>query len=62
VIKSFSHKGLEDFFFDGIAKGIQHKHADKIASILDRLDAASDIRDMNYPGSNLHPLKGKRKG
>jgi len=62
MIKSFSHKGLEDFFYDGTKKGIQPKHADKIACILDRLDAANAIGDMHYPGSGLHPLKGKKKG
>ena len=62
MIKSFSHKGLEDFFCDGVKKGIQPKHANKIAIILDRLDAASEIRDMNYPGSGLHLLQPKREG
>ena len=51
------HKGLEDFFYDGTVKGIQAKHAKKLADILDRLDAASCIEDMNYPSANLHPLK-----
>lgn len=27
MIKSFDHKGLEDFFYDGTTKGIQPKHA-----------------------------------
>lgn len=62
MIKSFSHKGLEEFFYDGIRKGIQPQHANKIAAILDRLDAASTIRDMNYPGSDLHLLHPKQKG
>lgn len=62
MIKSFSHKGLEDFFYDGVKKGIQTKHAEIIAHILDRLDASNAIKDMNYPGSGLHPLKGKKKG
>jgi proteic killer suppression protein len=62
VIKSFSHKGLEDFFYDGTKKGIQAKHAEKLADILDRLDAAVSIEDMNFPGSNLHPLRPKKKG
>ena len=47
MIKSFSHKGLEDFFYDGVKKGIQPKHANKLAALLDRLDATNDIRDMN---------------
>jgi proteic killer suppression protein len=62
MIKSFSHKGLEDFFFDGTKKGIQPKHADKIADILDRLDAATLIRDVNFPGSGLHLLEPRKKG
>jgi proteic killer suppression protein len=56
MIKSFSHKGLEDFFFDGTKKGIQPKHARKLGEILDRLNQAREIRDMNYPGAGLHPL------
>jgi proteic killer suppression protein len=58
MIKSFLHKGLEDFFYDGTKKGIQAKHAKKLADILDRLDAALLIEDMDYPGSHLHPLPG----
>jgi proteic killer suppression protein len=62
MIKSFSHKGLGGFFYDGVKKGIQPKHTNKIATILDRLDAANDIRDMNYPGSGLHLLQPKKEG
>ena len=62
MIKSFTHKGLEDFFFDGSKRGIQTQHAQKIADILDRLDAAKDIKDMVFPGTALHQLKGKMKG
>ena len=29
--------------------------------ILDKLNATSEIRDMNYPGANLHKLAGDRK-
>jgi proteic killer suppression protein len=61
MIKSFVHKGLEDYYYDGTKKGITPQHAQKLADILDRLDAAMDIKDMNYPGSGLHQLKGKKK-
>ncbi len=37
-------------------------HADKLERILDRLNAALDIKDMNYPGSGLHKLSGDKKG
>ena len=62
VIESFKHKGLEKFFYTGIKKGIQPDQAQKLADILDRLDAAAIINDMDYPGSLLHPLKGRLKG
>lgn len=62
MIKSFSHKGLQDFFYEGTKKGIQPKHAQRISDILDLLDAAEKIEDMNFPGSGLHSLKGDRKG
>jgi proteic killer suppression protein len=59
MIKSFRHKGLEDFFYDGTKRGIQPKHADKLADILDALDAATLPADMGFPGSGLHPLHPK---
>jgi proteic killer suppression protein len=62
VIKSFRHKGLEDFFYDGSKKGIQPKQAQKLADILDRLDAVKAVHDMSFPGADLHPLKGNLRG
>ena len=62
MIKSFKHKGLEKFFFTGNKKGIKPEHATRLERILDRLNAADDIRDMNYPGSNLHKLTGDKQG
>jgi toxin HigB-1 len=59
MIKSFDHKGLEDFFDYGTKKGIQPTQAEKLRRILDRLDAANEIKDMNYPGSKLHKLNPK---
>ena len=62
MIKSFKHKGLEDFFYTDSKKGIIPEHANRLGKILDRLNAASDIKDMNYPGSFLHQLRGNKKG
>jgi len=62
AIKSFRHKGLEDFFYDGTTKVINPKHASKLETRLDRLDAATSPEDMNLPGYRLHPLKGKMQG
>ncbi len=60
MIKDFKHKGLEDFFFDGTKKGINPKHASKLGDILDRLESATELGDMDYPGSDLHPLNPKK--
>ena len=62
VIKSFKHKGLEDFFYTSSKRGIRPEHANRLERILDRLNAAGDIKDMNYPGSFLHQLTGDKKG
>ena len=62
MIKSFSNKRLEKFFDEGVKKGIATNHINKIDDILERLEAASVIEDMNFPGSNLHLLEPKKKG
>jgi len=62
MILSFKHKGLERFYFTGSKKGILPEHSDKIARILDRLDASIFPSDMNLPGYRLHELKGKEIG
>jgi proteic killer suppression protein len=61
MIKSFKHKGLAVFFYDGNRKVIKPDHADKIARILDRLDASVSVQDMNLPGFRLYPLTGDRQ-
>ena len=61
AIKKFKHKGLKKFFEYGIKSGIQTVYADKIELILDLLDGAKEAKDMNFPGSNFHPLKGDLK-
>lgn len=62
MIKSFKHKGLQVFFETGSKKGIIPEHADKLARILDRLDASIRPNDMNLPGYKLHKLTGREEG
>ncbi len=62
MIISFKHKGLERFYREGSAKGIQAQHKNKLRMQLAALDTAQAIEDMNIPGYRLHPLKGTRKG
>ncbi len=59
MIRSFRHKGIEDYFRTGKAHGIQAKHGKRLRLQLGRLDVASGPHDMAVPGWRLHPLKGK---
>lgn len=62
MIRSFRHKGLARYFERSETKGLQAAHVARIGRILDMLDAAERVEDMELPGFNLHPLKGDRKG
>jgi proteic killer suppression protein len=62
VIRSFRHKGLQRFFETGSKAGIQASHAKRLARMLSRLDTASQPRDLNVPGWNLHALTGDLAG
>ena len=62
MIKSFRHKGLEDFFRTGSKAGIQPAHAKRLRLQLAALDAAIDSQGMNLPGWKLHELAGDLAG
>lgn len=62
AIRSFRHKGLQQFFTRGTTAKIQAGHAKRLRLILGRLSVATEPRDMNLPGLYLHPLKGDRRG
>src|SRR5213076_332531 len=57
MIKSFRHRGIEQFFKNGSKAGIQPKHAEKLRRQLFALDNAMRPQDMNAPGWRLH-LRG----
>ena len=66
VIKSWSHQGTADIW-DGTnsrtARAIPKALWATVARKLDRLDAATELRDLvSPPGNRLHPLKGDQKG
>ncbi len=62
MIKSWQHKGLKLFYDTGSVAKIQHKHADRLHDILQALDFATAPQQMNFPGLDLHALKGSLKG
>ena len=61
-IKSFRHKGLEEFFLTGSKRGIRPEHAGRLEEVLDLLHRAAIVNDMAYSGSHLHPLQGELDG
>ncbi len=61
MIQSFTHKGLRKFWETGSTSGIQYAHAVKLRLILQRLDAASEVKDTDFHGARLHPLKGDKR-
>ena len=62
MIKNFKHKGLEQFFTKDSRKLLDVRDLPRITRILDRLDTAVVVDDMNIPGWDLHELKGGKKG
>ncbi|MFZ7274297.1 type II toxin-antitoxin system RelE/ParE family toxin [Avibacterium avium] len=61
MIKSFKHRGLQQYFEKGITKGLRADHLRKIGGILDLIDRSTDVADfqMLY---QCHKLKGDREG
>ena len=56
MIRSFKHKGLEQFFKTGSKAGISPSHAARLRLQLAKLDGATGPDDMAMPGWRLHPL------
>ena len=61
MIKSFKNKNLEKFYKKGDSSGINPQHVEKIQFILNALNSATKIEDLNAPSFRLHRLKGKMK-
>jgi len=61
VIRSFRHRGVENFFRTGSKAGIQPKHESRLRILLTTLNLSSVPEDMNRPGWEFHPLKGTLK-
>jgi proteic killer suppression protein len=62
MIKSFKHKGLEQFFTTGSIKGIQPIHAERLSELLFFINAMTSLNDLKSKSYRLHPLKGNLKG
>lgn len=62
MIQSFQHKGLQQFWETGSKKGIIPAHVGKLERVLDALNEAQIIEDLNIPGFRLHRLTGDLTG
>jgi proteic killer suppression protein len=62
VIRNFRHKGIERFFKKDDVRGINARLGPRIRRILDMLDAATAVGQLDIAGWHLHPLKFERKG
>ncbi len=58
MIKSFRHKGIQQFFETGSKAGISSEHEAKLARQLQLLNAAKGPLEMDVVGWKLHQLKG----
>ena len=56
MIRTFRHKGLEQYFKTGSKAGIQPSHATRLRLQLAKLDGAKVPDDMSMPGWRLHRL------
>ena len=61
MIRSFKHKGLQQFFETGSTKSVNAQHKAKLRQQLAIIDSAFMIDDIDLPGYRLHKLKGQRK-
>jgi len=59
VLKSFRNKALAELWSSGASRKIDSKLHERILRRLDRLDAATSVKQMDVPGFDFHPLHGK---
>jgi len=62
MIVSFRHKGLRQLFETGRSKQIPADFSARLTRQLDALHQADEPRQLNFPGYDLHELKGERSG
>jgi len=53
---------MERLFRHGDLRGISPGQAARIRRMLDLIDSATEVKQLDIPGMHLHQLKGQRKG
>ena len=62
MIESIGHKGLKLLWEKGDSSKLPAVQVFKIRMILTLLNSAVEVEDINFPGANLHTLKGDLAG
>jgi proteic killer suppression protein len=62
MIKSIKNRSLRKLFDDENARFIDPNLVKRIKYLLEVLDTAVSLEELNFPGGFLHELKGERKG
>jgi proteic killer suppression protein len=61
VIGGFRHNGLEELHLNGKTRRIGANHIRKCVRVLQLLEVAEELEDMNIAGFRLHELRGSPK-
>ena len=59
MVRGFRHKGLEELFRKGRSRRVAAELQSRALRRLDALAEAATLRDLNIPGFDFHPLRGK---
>ncbi|HYH47675.1 MAG TPA: type II toxin-antitoxin system RelE/ParE family toxin [Thermoanaerobaculia bacterium] len=59
MIQSFRHKGLKELFEMGSSRKVKEDLQSRALRRLDALNQAEDLSELNVPGFDFHPLRGK---
>lgn len=62
MIQTFKHKGLRELFEKGKSKNIASDFVPKLLRQMDAIHQADAPSQLNFPGYDLHELKGERSG
>ncbi len=62
MIVTIKHRGLKRWFYKEDPTGLTPHLVPIIDDILARLNVAEDVKALNLPGWNLHPLTEELKG
>jgi proteic killer suppression protein len=59
VIRSWRHKGLKELFATGSSRRVQPVLRARALRRLDRMEAAIHPSEIDIPGFDFHPLRGR---